>query len=101
MIDKTIFCEVIELLRQQMIFDRRIGETIQEAFGIHHHCSYRDNLVVQALMKLLRIYFPKDENGFCEIEHYCFILEFGKLDKLITAEELFDFLTAKQHPNEA
>lgn len=95
MIDKTTFCEVIEMLRQQMIFDRRIGESIQEAFGVQHECSYRDNLLVQALMKMLWIHFPKDEDGHCEIEDYCFILEFGKIGNIITAEDLYDSLTQK------
>jgi len=55
MIDKTTFCEVIELLRQQILFDRRIGETIQEAFGVEKKCSYKDNMAIQAIMKLLQI----------------------------------------------
>lgn len=97
MIDKTTFCEVIELLRQQILFDRRIGETIQEAFGIEKKCSYKDNMAVQAIMKLLQIHFPKDEHGFCEIEHYCFFIEFGQLDdELQTAEEFYDFLISKK-----
>ena len=29
-------------------------------------------------MKLLQEYFPKDEEGFCEIEHYLYECEFGK-----------------------
>lgn len=97
MIDKTTFCEVIELLRQQILFDRRIGETIQEAFGIPKKCSYKDNMAIQAIMKLLQIHFPKDEHGFCEIEHYCFLLEFGKIgDELQTSEEFYDFLMIKK-----
>lgn len=95
MIDKVIFCEVIELLRQQLYFDNRIGETIQEAFGVEKKCSYRDNMAIQAIMKLLQVYFPKDEHGFCEIEHYCFIIEFGKTNDggVMTADEFYDFLT--------
>ncbi len=92
MIDKTTFCEVIELLRQQLNFDRRIGETITEAFGINKVCSYKTNNAVLAIMKLLHVHFPRDKDGFCEIEHFCFILEFGKNDELMTPEELYDLL---------
>jgi len=96
MIDKATFSEVIELIRQQILFDRRIGETIQEAFGVHQECSYKDNMAIQATMKLLQVHFPKDEHGFCPIEHYCFWIEFGKIgDELQTPEELYDFLISK------
>jgi hypothetical protein len=39
-------------------------------------------------MKLLQVFFPKDKNGFCEIEHY--YLEFGRINdqELMTAEDL-------------
>jgi hypothetical protein len=30
--DKLIFCEVIENLRQQVYFDRKIGSVLKEAF---------------------------------------------------------------------
>lgn len=92
MIDKTTFCEVIELLRQQLIFDRRIGNAVSEAFGLDKEYSYQDNLLVQALMKILWFHFPKDKDGFCEIEHYCFLLEFGKIGDIVAPEELYDLL---------
>jgi hypothetical protein len=94
MIDKLIFCEVIENLRQQIYFDRKIGSVIKEAFGSEGACSYNDDLAVKAIMKLLQIFFPKDEHGFCEIEHYCFDIECGKIGEkeLITPEDLYDRL---------
>jgi len=95
MIDKTTFSEVIELIRQQILFDRRIGETIQEAFGVHQECSYMDNMAIQAVMKLLQVHFPKDEEGFCRIEFYCDCLEFGRTTENsdeVTAEELYEVL---------
>jgi hypothetical protein len=41
-------------------------------------------------MKLLQSFLPKDKNGFCEIEHYCYYLEFGRINdqELMTAEDL-------------
>lgn len=97
MITKELFCAVIENLRQQMYQDRKFGEVIQEMFGCGSRCSYQDDLLVQAIIQLLQVYFPKDADGFCEIEHYCFIIEFGKIDSntIMTAEELYDILTTK------
>ena len=95
MIDKETFCEVIELLRQQILFDRRIGETVQEAFGVRHLCSYKTNMAIKAVMKLLQVHFPKDEEGFCRIEFYIDCLEFGRTTENsdeVTASELYDIL---------
>lgn len=98
MISKEVFCTIIENLRQQIYMDRKYGEYIQEMFGSGSRCSYKDNLAIKSILILLHIHFPKDENGFSEIEHYCFILEFGKIDSenLITAEELYDGLISNK-----
>jgi len=97
MITKETFCTVIENLRQQMYLDQKFGESIQEMFGSGSRCSYNDNLLVKSLMTLLQIHFPKDEDGFCVIEHYCFFIEFGKFDQkeIISAEDLYDQLISK------
>lgn len=97
MITKETFCTVIENLRQQMHLDQKFGESIQEMFGSGSRCSYNDNLLVKSLMILLQIHFPKDEDGFCVIEHYCFFIEFGKFDQkeIISAEDLYDQLISK------
>jgi len=91
MISKELFCEVLENLRQQVILDRKHGETFAEMFGVKSQCSYNDSLLVRSILALLQVYFPKDEDGFCRIEFYCDYLEFGKGSKeVITAEELYD-----------
>jgi hypothetical protein len=98
MIDKLTFCEVIEDLRQQIYFDRTIGIAIQTAFGSESTCSYKDDLAIKAIMKLLQLFFPKDKHGFCEIEHYCMHIEFGKIGEkdLITSEDLYDRLVSNK-----
>lgn len=98
MIDKITFCSVIENLRQQMYLDQKFGETVQEMFGCGSRCSYNDNLLVKSIMSLLQIHFPKDSDGFCSIEHYCFFIEFGKFEakEIITAEDLYDQLISKK-----
>jgi hypothetical protein len=37
-----------------------------------------DNMFRKRALDLLQGWFPRDENGFCEIEHYCFFTNFGK-----------------------
>jgi len=91
-IDKTTFCEVIELLRQQILFDRRVGLDIQEAFGVTGKCSYMNGHAIAATMKLLQFHFPKNEGG-CKIEFYCFFMDFGDDgETIMSAEELYDTL---------
>ncbi|MES2864070.1 MAG: hypothetical protein V4666_08130 [Bacteroidota bacterium] len=97
MLDKITFCEAIESLRQQILFDNQSAENIKEMFGVAQKCSYKNDFAIKALIKLLQFHFPKDEDGHCQIEYYCFIVEFGKeQDKeLVTPEELYDLLTKK------
>lgn len=97
-ITKEAFCEAIETLRQQYCLDKKHGEYIQEMFQVPARCSYNDNALYKLILDLLRIHFPKDADGFCLIEHYCFFIEFGKSDgkELITPEDLYDQLLANQ-----
>jgi hypothetical protein len=96
MIDKETFCEVIEKLRSQIAIDRAFGNAVSEMFGSGSKCSYDNNMLVRAIMSLLQVHFPKGEDGFCRIEHYCFFIEFGKIDneELIPAEDLYEVLIA-------
>ena len=97
MINKETFCAVIENLRQQYYLDQKFGESVQEMFGSGSRCSYNDSLLFQTVMTLLRVYFPKDADGFCMIEHYCMIIEFGKTesDGIMSAADLYDELVLK------
>ena len=99
MIDRITFYEVIENLRQQIYFDRKIGDILKEAFCPKSEYSYKDDLAIKSIMKLLQVFFPKDKNGFCEIEHYCYYLEFGRINdqELITAENLYDRLISNKN----
>lgn len=84
MIDKETFCEVIEKLRQQIHFNKS-------------NCLKHNRFLIESIMILLRVHFPKDKDDFCHIEHYCFHLDFGKLgnELLITTEDLYDELISK------
>lgn len=95
-IDKKIFCSVIESIQLQMLKDREIGSffVVNKSSERNATCIYDNRELIKSLVKLLQIWFPKDNDGFCEIEHYLFHLEFGntKSKKLQTAEELYYFL---------
>lgn len=83
-IKKELFCEVIESLRLQINKD---GGNLNKS-----------QLLIHSVMKLLHEYFPRDENGYSELENYVFFTNFGKEStesELFTAEELYDKLTKK------
>lgn len=78
MITKEIFVDTINSLQKQIEYDIKIGEFIKESFGIEYEAVLYDNsIVTMALFKILQHIFPP-EKSHCEIEHYCFNLNFGK-----------------------
>lgn len=92
MIEKNIFVQAIESIEQQYAKDIINSKLVQEAFNAHHDFLYDTSLLQKQIIILLRIWFPKDEDGFCSIEHFCYFENFGKLtDKSI--EEFYNELT--------
>lgn len=97
MIEKTLFVEVIEAIRQQITKDRVHGESIAEAYNLKVHCVYNNSILIRILVKMLNVYFPPDEDGYCPIEFYCFHSEFGKLEEeFISPEDLYESLISKK-----
>lgn len=80
MISKKLFCSVIESLIIQILKDREIGSyfLINSGATLQGTCTYDNSAVIKSCVKLLQEYFPKDEDGFCHIEHFLFFSEFGK-----------------------
>jgi len=93
-ITKEIFISTIDSLQAQVSRDIDASNAISKVFDTD--AVYDNSLLVKAVIKLLQIHFPKDENGFCEIEHYCFDMNFGKIqgEELVTAEDLWDRIEA-------
>lgn len=91
MITKELFIETIEALRLQTIYDKQYAESMSVAFSTDVP-AYKNDLLKVALVKMLQLYFPPVD-GHCEIEHYCWVLDFGKpVDEdadVITAEDLW------------
>jgi hypothetical protein len=49
---------------------------------------------IVSIMNFLHTFFPRDEDGFSEIEHHCLFLNFGKLaEDYESPEELYERLT--------
>jgi len=89
MITEKLFTESLEAIRMQMYFDKKF----RDWNDVIPPCN--DN-IIKSIVSLLHIFFPKDENGFCEISHYCFDCDFGKCDEILeTPETLYKRLTKK------
>ncbi len=71
---ETIFVESIEAVRNQMANDR----LFQEAFELKPYFQLYSSKIIKTIVNLLHIHFPRDENGFSEIEFYLFSHNFGK-----------------------
>jgi hypothetical protein len=94
MITKELFVSILEDIRQQIVIDEKNAKLVSEAFGCSDFYLYDNSLLLKVIISLLRIYFPKEDN-FCEIDHWCFTLNFGKLsseEDFESAEELYDRL---------
>lgn len=80
MLEKKLFCSVMERLMLQIIQDKEISSFFYVNSGsiMSNSLTYNNKNVITALMDLLHEYFPRDKDGFSELEHYVFDLEFGK-----------------------
>jgi len=92
-LSKELFISTIEALQAQKSKDIDASNAINKVF--HTDAAYDNDLLIKAVVTLLQVHFPKDNNGFCEIEHFMFDMNFGKLgdQELVTAEDLWDRLT--------
>ena len=85
-----VFTSVIESIRLQLDKDRLNAVAIAEIYNTDGINAYDNSLLIKSLVLLLQVHFPKKDNH-CEIEHYMFDMNFGKIgDKeLITVEDLW------------
>lgn len=84
---EKIFTQSLEAIRMQMCNDKKF----RDWNDVIPPCN--DNLI-KSVVSLLHIYFPKDENGFSELEHHIFACDFGKCEnELETSEMLYKRLT--------
>jgi len=98
MITKELFVSILEAMRQQILADEKNSKLVAEAFGCSDFYLYDNSLLFKAIISLLRVHFPKEDN-FCEIDHWCFTLNFGKLsseEDYETEEQLYERLLAEK-----
>lgn len=92
MIDRKSFIFVIENMRQQHFEDMVNADKIADIFKSDYSNVYDNSKLYKCIFDLLRKSFPKDADGHCELEHFCFVLDFGKHTNE-SADELYDRLT--------
>ena len=92
MIEKQTFCQAIESIEQQHAKDKINSKLVQEAFSASEDFLYDTEILQKQIINLLRIWFPKDEEGFCVISHFCYFENFGKLNDE-SIEDFYDRLT--------
>ena len=96
-ISKEVFLQVIEHLRQQYLQDKEYVEGISALYNTDMP-FYDNSHLLKSSLELLRVFFPKDENGFCDIEFYCYVCDFGKIGEIKDAEELWGVLVGRVKP---
>lgn len=91
-ISKERFVATINTLRVQHRHDVYCSGLIAEMFKLEGAGIY-GSTYINCILDLLRVFYPKDSDGHCEISHYCFILDFGKIgDEYESPEEFYDRL---------
>lgn len=96
-ITKHHFVTAIEAIRCQVEKDKRFADTNSQLHNVDNYPLYDNSTLIRAIIGLLQISFPKID-GYCEIEHYCFELNFGKNGGLevLSPEDLWDQLTREE-----
>ncbi|MFH6944611.1 hypothetical protein [Flavobacterium sp. FlaQc-50] len=93
-ITKEAFVALIEAIRLQTLKDRSNAITISEVFNSDGINTYDNSILINAIVSFLQLHFPR-VHGHCDIEHYMFCLNFGKMgeQEVITIDDLWDQLT--------
>lgn len=93
-ITKEHFVGVINSLREQFQKDKASAEAFGQIFNTNDAGFYDNSSLINAIFSFLHEVFPKDDDGHCEIQFYCYTLNFGKNgEEYESPEELFDRLT--------
>lgn len=89
MITREIFVGAIDSIREQMTTDKLNCAVLTDMFPGSELSTYNNSLLIKGILDLLRLWFPRDADGFCELEHYCFDLDFGRGAAEIETTEIF------------
>lgn len=95
-ITKEHFVGVINSLREQYCKDKDYAADIGRIFNSDGSGFYDNSALINSIFSFLHEAFPKDEDGHSEIEHYCYVLSFGRNgDDYESPEELYGRLVFK------
>ena len=93
MITKELFVESLEAMRVQLNEDIKNADLIKEAFNIKDFVLYDNMKLNNAIMKMMCQGTKDKRDCFIEIEHYCFVCDFGKCgDEYEEPEQLYERL---------
>ncbi len=91
MIQKQTFISAINSIQEQHKIDLDKSYALEKVFGCEG-VNIDNSLLANSILELLRVFFPRVD-GHCEIEHWCYVLDFGKCgDEIISVEDLWDNL---------
>lgn len=81
---KEIFTEAVESMRNMT--------------WVQQNSNYNNDKSIKIILKLLHLHFPREKDGYCPIEHFCFYLDFGKMGgaEIQTLDNLWGTLTEKE-----
>ncbi|MEO0037326.1 MAG: hypothetical protein RIQ59_537 [Bacteroidota bacterium] len=99
MISKDQFIRVIESLHQQYLQDKDHVADLTSLYGPYGFSMYDNGKLINSVFEMLRVWFPVDEKGFCEIEHFCYVCDFGKIGDYSTTEALWEGLVRRVKPD--
>lgn len=88
-ITREIFVDAIDSIREQMTTDKLNSVVLSDMFPGSELATYNNSLLIRGILDLLRLWFPRDGDGFCELEHYCFDTDFGRVGDEIESAEAF------------
>ncbi len=91
--NESTFVATINVLREQYEFDASYSELFSKVLSAEGVPAYDNSKLVNHLFKLLQEQFPP-RDGVCEIERYCWDLDFGYVDgvQLISPSDLYHSL---------
>lgn len=89
MITREIFVGAIDSIREQMTTDKLNSTVLSDMFPGSELATYNNSLLIRGILDLLRLWFPRDADNFCELEHYCFDLDFGRGSDQIETTDMF------------
>lgn len=96
MITRNLFITVIESIEQQIEYDKAYAYGMEQLFNCENTPLYDNSKIINSLIELLRLWFPRESEDHCELTHYCFVTNFKDDNgNFKSAGQLYDELTNK------